>query len=198
MSRSLHFLQKRGKAILELAEDFAGLRIAVFRDFPYLYEGTPAYEMNYIRTYAACRDALVFGVYDGDRMVGATTCLPLIHETENVRKSFIEQGYDIDRIFYFGESILLKEYRGQGLGHRFFDERESFASSFGKYDITTFCAVNRPGNHPLKPSDYVPNDHFWIKRGYEKHEELICQMNWQDINEDHESSKTLTFWLRSI
>ncbi len=194
----LTFVKKQGNDILSFAPDFAKLRIAVFRDFPYLYEGTLDYELAYIQTYATCENALVFAVYDGEEMVGATTCVPLKDETENVRKPFTDAGYDIDSIFYFGESILLKAYRGRGLGHRFFDERESFARSSGNYKITAFCSVNRPEHHPLKPQDYVANDAFWKKREYIKHPRLTCKMSWLDLGETTETDKTLTFWLKTL
>lgn len=194
----LAFVKKQGKDILNFAHDFAKLRIAIFRDFPYLYDGTLEYELDYIQTYSACENALVFAVYDEKQMVGATTCIPMKNETENIQKPFLNTGYDIDTVFYFGESILLRPYRGRGLGHRFFDEREQFARSFGTYRLTTFCAVNRPEEHPLKPHDYIPNDAFWEKREYARHTELTCEMNWPDLNETKETSKTLTFWLKPL
>jgi GNAT superfamily N-acetyltransferase len=194
----MRFIKKQGIGILDFAHDFAKLRIAVFGDFPYLYKGTPAYELEYIQTYAACDDAFVFAVYDGDEMVGATTCIPLNKETENIQQPFIDAGYDVDTVFYFGESMLLKPYRGTGLGHRFFDEREAFVKSFGRYTMTAFCAVNRPENHPLKPQNYFPNDTFWSKRHYTKRPELVCKMSWQDIDEKEESPKILTFWTKVL
>lgn len=193
----LTFVKKQGKEILSFANDFAKIRITVFRDFPYLYEGSFEYELNYIQTYASCENALVFAVYDGDEMVGATTCVPLKDETFNIQKPFIDNGYDISSIFYFGESILLHPYRGQGLGNRFFDEREAFSRSFGNYKITAFCAVNRTENHSLKQKDYTPNDAFWTKRNYIKHPDLTCEMSWQDIEQQEETTKTLTFWLKN-
>jgi hypothetical protein len=45
-------------------------------------------------------------------------------ETDDVQAPFIQNGFDLNEIFYFGESILKPEYRGLGLGHLFFDERE--------------------------------------------------------------------------
>jgi GNAT superfamily N-acetyltransferase len=194
----LSFVKKQGKSILEIAEDFAQLRIAVFKDFPYLYEGTLEYELDYIQTYSSSEEAFIFAVYDGNQMIGATTCIPLIYETENVQQPFINNGIDCHSVFYFGESILLKQYRGQGLGHRFFDEREAYAKTFEGVHLTAFCAVNREENHPLKPVDYIPNDVFWSKRGYTKHPELTCEINWQDVNEVSDSPKTLTFWLKEF
>jgi hypothetical protein len=42
--------QLRGREIEPYLQEIAGLRITVFREFPYLYEGDLEYEMAYLRT----------------------------------------------------------------------------------------------------------------------------------------------------
>lgn len=195
----LTFVTKVGSEILDIQFDFAQLRIEVFKDFPYLYEGSIEYELEYIKTYSNAPNAFVFAIYDGNKMIGATTCVPMIHETPNVKACFEEAGIPINQVCYFGESILLKEYRGNGYGHLFFEEREKYALSLDDtITICTFCAVNRPENHPLKPADYRSNNAFWEKRGYTEHKELQCTMSWQDIDKPVEDEKTLTFWTKRI
>jgi len=194
----LRFLTKEGKKLESVFDDLAALRIAVFHDYPYLYEGNIAYEKEYLKTYSNSERSFLFAVYDGEKMVGATTCIPLKDETDEVRKPFQEADLDIERIFYFGESILLPEYRGLGLGHRFFDERESHAKHFGTYDLTCFCSVDRGENHPLKPVGYRPNDAFWLKRGYVKESSLQSFMEWPDIGEIESSAKPMIFWTKNL
>ena len=198
MNKELTFVTKRGQEIESVFDDLAALRIAVFHDFPYLYEGTVSYEKGYLKTYSSSERAFLFAVYDHDKMVGATTCIPLLDETADVRKPFEEAGFDLNKIFYFGESILLSEYRGMGLGHRFFDEREAHARSFQEYNQTCFCSVERADNHPTKPVDYRPNDVFWTKRGYHKEDALVSYMEWPDIGEDSPSEKKMIFWTRGL
>ena len=192
----LHFVTKRGSEIASVFEDLAKLRIAVFRDYPYLYEGSVAYEKEYLKIYSQSPKAFLFGVYDGDRMVGATTCIPLVDESSELQQPFQNQGYDLTRIFYFGESILLTEYRGAGLGHRFFDERENHVRSFESYELCCFCAVDRGDSHPAKPADYRPNDDFWLKRGYHRNTSLYAFMSWPDIGETASTSKKMIFWTK--
>lgn len=194
---SLSYLTWQGQAIASVSDDLARLRITVFRDYPYLYEGTPEYEKEYLKTYANADSSFLFAIYDQNKMVGATTCIPLQDETEEIKAPFKKAGYDISRIFYFGESILLKEYRGLGLGHRFFDAREEYAASFNTFETTCFCSVERI-NHVAEPKDYRPNDTFWIKRGYEKVSDLKASMEWPDIGETVSTPKTMIFWMRKI
>ncbi len=195
--KELIFLTKRGPEIASVFEDLGKLRIAVFRDFPYLYEGTIDHEKEYLQTYANSPRAFLFAVYDGATMVGATTCIPLTDETADVRQPFEEAGFDLNKIFYFGESILLPAYRGLGLGHRFFDEREAHARSFGSYTTTCFCAVVRD-NHPAQPYDYRPNDAFWTKRGYRKTPALQSSFEWFDLGDQHPTSKQMVYWMRAL
>ncbi|MEI7583140.1 GNAT family N-acetyltransferase [Runella sp.] len=198
MSQNLTFITKHGPEIASVFEDLGQLRIAVFSDSPYLYEGTLTHEMEYLQTYADSPRAFLFAVYDGSKMVGATTCTPLVDETDDVRLPFEQVGFNLDSIFYFGESILLPSYRGIGLGHRFFDEREAHARRFGTYTTTCFCAVERAENHPAQPQDYRPNDAFWTKRGYQKQPTLQSTFEWLDIGQTQPTAKKMVYWMRNL
>ena len=178
--------------------DLARLRIRVFRDFPYLYDGTVEYEEKYLKTYTDCADSVVVLVLDGDQVVGATTGLPMDAETPEFRKPFLENGYDPAKIFYCAESVLLPEYRGQGIYPRFFAEREGHARSLGRFELLAFCCVQRPEGHPLRPADYVPLDRIWSKFGYVKHPELATHYVWKDVDEAEETPKPMVFWLKPL
>lgn len=177
----------------------ANLRIKVFKEFPYIYAGSVDYEVKYLERYFKAENGhfiLAFDENNSNTIVGVATCLPLAEEDEFVKKPFIEKHYNIDEIFYFGESLLLPEYRGKGLGQAFFDAREKIALTHPKINTTTFCAVVRPHDHELKPLNYKPLDDFWKKRGYQKVEGLTSQFEWLDINEKNETAKTMQYWMK--
>jgi GNAT superfamily N-acetyltransferase len=178
--------------------DLARLRIEVFREFPYLYDGTLDHEREYLRTYAGVPDSVIVLAIDGERVVGASTGLPMEAETEEVKRPFLERGYDPKGMFYFGESVLEHAYRGQGVGVRFFEEREAHARALGRFAWTCFCAVQRPADHPRRPPDYVPLDDFWRRRGYAKHPELSTTFSWREVGEQAQSAKPMVFWLKRI
>lgn len=194
----LLFQSYRGAAIRSVFEPLAQLRISVFRDFPYLYEGSLDYERAYLETYARSERAFLFAAFDAGKLVGATTCIPLSDETDEVQVPFLNAGFPAQEVFYFGESILLPAYRGLGLGHRFFDEREAHAAGFGTYRLTSFCAVQRAENHPFRPADYRPLDDFWMKRGYQKAPNLNTQFSWPDVGEPISTAKTMIYWTKPI
>jgi GNAT superfamily N-acetyltransferase len=191
-------LRLTGPAIAPFLSDLAALRIRIFRDFPYLYDGDPGYEQTYLRTYINSPRAAVILARDGETIIGATTCLPLADETPNIQKPFMDAGQDVQKIFYFGESVLDPAYRGRGIGVTFFEVREAHATSFNAYSTAAFCAVDRPGSHPLRPAGYTPLDAFWNHRGFTRQAHLTCQISWRDLGEPAETEKTLTFWTKPL
>ncbi|GAB3036996.1 GNAT family N-acetyltransferase [Spirosoma pulveris] len=193
---SLTYIRLEGAAFRTVFDELAALRMAVFYDFPYLYEGSMAYEKTYLETYAISERSFLFAVYDGKQMVGATTAIPLSDEMPEVQEPFIKAEYDRDAVFYFGESVLLPAYRGLGIGNQFFDEREAHARKFVQCTMTCFCAVQRPEDHPLRPADYRPLDEFWQKRGYQRDRSLQGEMIWPDRNETVETAKTMIYWTK--
>lgn len=68
------------------------LRIAVFREYPYLYDGSLEYEREYLRTYLKSAGSLVVLAFDDDRVVGATTCLPMLDEGPEFQEAFVKAG----------------------------------------------------------------------------------------------------------
>ncbi len=186
-----------GKDIAPLIPHLAELRIKVFHDFPYLYEGSLDYEKDYLKVYTSSSKSVLVAAFDGDKLVGAATALPLSDEADYVKEPFLRAQINLDGIFYFGESVLLKNYRGHGLGHKFFDGREAAARKFG-FQTTVFCGVERPADHPMKPHAYSPLDEFWKKRGYTKQENLRSEFSWQDIGERIETKKPMTYWMKSL
>lgn len=187
-----------GEAITPYIADLARLRITVFRDFPYLYEGSEGYEATYLSTYAKAEESLFVLAFDGNTVVGASTGMPMADETDEVKAPFLSAGLNSDRIFYFGESVLLDRYRGHGLGVRFFLEREAFAKRLRRFNACAFCAVERPADHPRRPKDYQPLNAFWAKRGYTHHPELATTFSWKDLDEPQESPKPMSFWMKTI
>ncbi|WP_417670051.1 GNAT family N-acetyltransferase [Roseibium sp.] len=187
----------KGEELKAALKDLARLRIQVFRDWPYLYEGTMEYEERYLSRYAQTEGAVIVGAYDGDKLVGAATGEPLEQEVIQFRAPFEDKGLDPKEIFYMAESVLDPAYRGQGIGHCFFDEREAHAKALG-FSTAAFCAVIRPDNHPLKPDDYSPLDSFWRKRGYEKLAGGIVHFPWTDVGSDAESEKPMQVWIREF
>jgi GNAT superfamily N-acetyltransferase len=198
MSGNVDITRCTGRDIENAIPEIASLRIKVFHAWPNLYDGDAAYEADYLRIYLRSDRAAVILARSAGRIVGASTCLPLADETENVQAPFRRNGLDVAKFFYFGESVLLPECRGKGVGVAFFAEREAHARAMSSFDYATFCGVQRPPDHPARPPGFQPLDAFWTRRGYTRRPELRCEMRWKDLGETEETAKTLVFWMKSL
>lgn len=186
-----------GRAVAPYLDALAALRIAVFREWPYLYDGDRDYEREYLAAYIASPDSVCVLAFDDGRVVGASTGLPLSDDQAAFQRPFLDRGEDVSRVFYFGESVLLPAYRGRGLGHAFFDHREAHARALGRFDLAAFCAVDRDPDDPRRPPEHRDNAAFWIKRGYARREGMTVHLEWNEIDRG-EMSHALTFWTRSL
>ena len=194
---SLRIAPLTGAALATALDGVAQLRVRVFRDWPYLYDGDAAYERAYLSVYRESAEAILVGAFDGDRLVGAATGTPMEDHAGDFAAAFAGTGLDLGDIFYCAESVLLPEYRGQGAGHRFFDLRETHARALGRR-YSAFCGVVRPADHPRRPAGYRPLDGFWRRRGYRPLDGVTAQFRWKDIDEDAETPKPLQFWIREL
>jgi GNAT superfamily N-acetyltransferase len=186
-----------GAAIEPYLEALAALRIEVFHEYPYLYDGTAEYERRYLRVYADSPRSVVALALERGSVVGAATALPLRDHSEVAAPELAAAGFDPDRIYYFGESVLRRSYRGRGIGHAFFDVREAAARKH-EFTIAAFCAVQRPEDHPRKPAGYVPHDAFWRKRGFAPRPDIVSTLEWRDLDESGESPKPMMFWVKEL
>ncbi len=194
---TLSFRALRGEALDSALDDLARLRITVFRDWPYLYDGDLDYERGYLETYRQSAGAIMVGAFEGVHLVGAATGTPMEDHADDFGAPFLEQGYDLSDIFYCAESVLLSKYRGQGAGHAFFDLREAHARDLGR-GWSSFCGVVRPDHHPARPAGYRSLDAFWRKRGYAPIPGSFARYAWKDLDDDCETEKSLQFWIRRL
>ncbi len=194
----LHVEALSGVALTPALPELARLRIEVFRDFPYLYDGTIEYEQAYLTKFAAAYGAVCVIASDNGRIIGASTGGPLLSIDPSFAAAFEANGYDPKSLFYCSESVLQKGYRGRGLGHAFFDLREAHARKLGGFTHATFASVVRPTDHPLRPADYQPLDAFWTKRGYKRADGITGTYAWTDIDQTAETEKTMQFWIKEL
>lgn len=194
---SLRTVVVKGSELTPWLQAVAELRIRVFRDFPYLYDGSLDYEQDYLSTYVETGTAICVLALDGDRVVGASTGLAMSDETDEFRQPLVEAGLDTGSVFYCAESVLLPQYRGHGLYRTFFRAREAHARALGKTE-SEFCAVQRPDDHPLKPRDYEPLDPVWRRYGYRPMPDIQAIFPWKDIDQPVETDKPLMFYRKVL
>ncbi|PZW37660.1 acetyltransferase (GNAT) family protein [Humitalea rosea] len=186
-----------GPGLRALLPEVARLRIEVFRDWPYLYEGDQDSEARFLAAFSASPGAVVVLARAGDAVVGAATCQPMTEAPAAVQAPFLAAGMDPARLCYFGESVLRASHRGQGAGVAFFEQRLAAAREAGLTQAA-FCAVRRDAADPRRPTGHAPLDGFWGKRGFAPAPGLAIRMGWREVGGGAEVPHWLDVWLREL
>jgi GNAT superfamily N-acetyltransferase len=162
-----------GKDLEPYLNDVIRLRLEVFREYPYLYEGTEEEEYEYISdSYMQFPESLVVLLYEDHRIVGIATGKPLKKVKANIQSPLSQASYPIDDTFYLGELVLEKAYRGKMLGQQLYQSFENYVKKHTNYRLITFSEVERPPSDPLRPAGYISNENFWKAQEFVKHPEI--------------------------
>lgn len=194
----IHVRSFTGAHIKTYLHSIAKLLEEVFREYPYLKETNIEQQIKYIKDAAAHRESIAVLIFDNTTLVGASIGLPLAVEVPEIHRPFLERNLPLANYYFFSASVLLKPYRGRGIGHHFFDVRETHVLHHKKFSHICFCMPLRPEMDPERPEDYLKLDDFWRKRGYTHHPEMQCELPWIPVNGDQNTTKTMTFWIKSL
>lgn len=178
-------------------EDLASLRINIFREYPYLYDGVREDELKYLRLYMDTPDALVISVKDGGNMAGAATGVPLRYEHDSLIAPFIGTSYSVEELFYVGELLFYPKYRACGLGIRLLEQVVEHVRSLGKYRYLTCATVVRPDRHVPCPESYIKIDRFLARTGFVLLPGVTTSFAWKETdgnNYDH----PMQFWIKEL
>lgn len=194
---SVKITQLKGKQIKDYINELAKLRIETFKEYPYLYEGNLEYEQKYLSTYTNCDETLLILVQDGERVVGCSTAIPLEFESIECQQPFLDNNLNIKEYFYLGESVLLPQYRGQGIYRHFFEARENAAKEYGS-KVAAFCGVVREENDKRQPPNYEPLNKIWQHFGYQKSDSLVSEYSWKEVGAKEETKHDMIYWIKQL
>ena len=183
----------RGSEIKDCIDRLGGFRIQIFREYPYLYDGSIEYERTYLSRYSMAPESLCLILEDALGIVGACTGIPLAREDSEFQNAFV--GENKEEVYYIGEVMLRADSRGKKLGSSLMSTALDLIDS-NKFKKISLCTVDRGLNHPREPLSYSPPDYLWKKYGFEKSGNLMAYLDWKDVGQDVETRKPLNIWFR--
>jgi GNAT superfamily N-acetyltransferase len=186
-----------GHSIKPYLSCIARISAEVFREYPYLCDTNLESEIETLKKYAESEKSVAAILFEGSKVVGAATGIPLDEDNKTILQPFMLHGIDTSKYYHFGEALLLKSYRGRGVGHHFYEIREEHAKKLG-YETACFYMKDRLEEDISKPNDYYPLDDFWRKRGYVHHKELKVWLKWKSFDEKAASEKDCSFWVKKL
>lgn len=198
LMRDIHVRSFTGHHLKTYIHSIAKLRAEIFKEYPYFQEPNIAQQIEYIKNAASHKESIAVLIFDNTTLVGASVGLPLIGESQHIHHAFLERQLNISNYYFFSASLLLKPYRGRGIGHHFFDVRESHVLHHKKFTQICFCVPLTSETQPEQPDDYLMLDDFWRKRGYVHHPDMKCQLPWSPVTEPLPKEKTMTFWIKDL
>ena len=179
-------------------EEVANLRINVFSEYPYLYQGTMESEKLYLKHYLSQSNIILVLIKLDNQTIGAVLGSPLEGMGEKYVTPFLNKGLCVNTIYYLGDIILKKEYRGKGLGGQLYAQFEAVLNDLGGYKNLTICEIATSEDDPLRPNTYFSLDNFWKKRGYEKRPDICLASSWKKIGDSKETDHKLVFSIKQI
>ncbi|MDU0457523.1 MAG: GNAT family N-acetyltransferase [Geobacteraceae bacterium] len=186
-----------GAAIADVLDDLATLRLDIFPEYPYLYQGRREDELEYLLSYAEAPDACVILAYDGAAVIGAVTGMPLMHEDAQMIDAFAGASFQTDEVYYVGELLFRPTFRNFGLGQKVLAQLESHIRSLGCYRTLTCATVERHDQHPLRPIDYTPITRFLARTGFTRLTGVTTRFVWREtdgIRREH----LMQFWAKEL
>lgn len=171
-------------------EALAHMRIQVFAEYPYLYEGNLAYEKDYLERYARCPEAILAALLDEQGIAqGFCTGIPLCHEEDELRNPIPKPW---EHCFYIGEILLAPEIRGQGWGKQMMTKILSLSEErgFSKHYLYT---VVEPLEH--RPSHYQSPAFLWESLHFHK-TNLRTQFEWKRWDQNQTAFHLMDLWER--
>ncbi|MBI3771803.1 MAG: GNAT family N-acetyltransferase [Gammaproteobacteria bacterium] len=184
-----------GTEIKNHIETLGRFRIEIFREYPYLYEGSLEYERKYLSRYSRNPNSILVMIPDEKGLVGACTGVPLLEESQEFKALFA--GESLHEIYYIGEVMVRANARGKGIGTKLLATALS-AIDPEKYKTICLAAVDRGNNHPSCPKQYAAPDSLWRKFGFEKHEHLVVTFTWKDVGDVVETEKPMQVWVKKF
>ena len=182
-----------GSEIENYIDRLGEFRMEIFREYPYLYDGSIQHERTYLSRYSRNTESLLLLLQDTLGIMGACTGIPLKGEGCEFQNAFA--GENNDEIYYIGEVMLRADSRGKKLGSCLMSTALGLIDS-RKYKKVCLCTVDRGLDHPQRPLSYRPPDYLWKKYGFEKSTMLMSYFDWKDIGKDAETRKPMNIWFR--
>jgi hypothetical protein len=160
----------KNKEIESYTKYIASLRLMMFKEFPYLYEGSLEQEEKYLSFYTDFPDGRVVLAKQGGCIAGLLTGMPMISICEHIsdfKKTLDEHKRTLNGAYYYGEGLVLPAYRGQGMLTKMFEVLNNEIKIMG-YNHAYGITVIRDKNDARRPAHYRDTDTLWDRMGLTK------------------------------
>lgn len=189
----------QGEAIHAYVKDITDLSLIIYREYPYLYEGTEEEYLPHIQHYAQ-PESVACLLFDNEKTIGVAIGLPLKAMRDNYKRPLLNSDVyiNIDSVFYLGEILLLPEYRGRGLGKQMYLKFEEMVRKKENFKSICLSKISELESHPRMPAQYKSLDTFWAKLGFKRLNNVHFSVVWLNVGDQEESSHKMVYWIKTL
>ena len=185
LQETTRFAVLRGAQIEPYIRQIVDLHLAVFKELPYLYDGTVEEYWPVIKLYADSAEGIACLLFDGETLVGAATGAPLNAMPKAYQTPF--QG-PIGEIFYLGEEVLLGGYRGQHYGAQLYHQ---FVRAIpGSFKTIAFCRIEESADPPFNA--------VLRKHGFVEQKDKVVEFLWRNVGSKEEIPHKMVYWIKDL
>lgn len=194
---NLHVETYKGAEIAPYTNKIVQLANDLFKKYPYLYDGSDAEYTKHLTSYAQSRHGVVSIAFDGDKIIGVATGIPLSEAWEKYQSPFRAKGEDTSKIFYLGELLVTPEYTGKGLGQQMTKNVEQFAKEKGFKTITA-QVIDEKTVKETAPQNHYSMTNVLKKLSYQERPELKLISYWTNVNDSKDTPHQMVYWTKSL
>lgn len=190
----------KGDEITPYVKEITDIAIDVYKEYPYLYEGTVEEYFPFIEHYSHSNFGIACLLFDGEKPVGVAIGMPLVEMRERYKLPLMSARPDENfaEIYYLGEFLLLNQYRSQGYGKKMYLKLEDLVRANPDFSKLCFCKIVEWDYHPLMPKDYKSMDGFWSKRDYLMCDDITVSVYWNEVGTNEETIHHLVYWIKDL
>jgi diketogulonate reductase-like aldo/keto reductase len=104
----------------------------------------------------------------------------------------------VSKLFYFGELVLLPDYRGQGIGINLLSKMEQVVREEGTFTQITLSAIEKSADDHQRPANYISSDSIFLKQGFIPHPELNFFIPWTERGSKELVDHRMSYWIKDL
>ncbi len=174
------------------------MRMAIFKEWPYFYAGDTKSEIEYITPYKESLGSCLAIAKEEKRIIGLVTGIPLGEMDDFFTAPFKEASLPISSTYYLGEILLLKEFRGRGVGYEMYKSFENKIREWRKFTQIAILRLRYEKDDPKKPKDSKPLEEFWTRLGYVEKPNLFLNIPYQEIGQTGKTNHSFFYSLKEV
>jgi len=187
--RKVEYQLVQGSDMEQYVNDMIRLRLTVFRESPYFYDGTEGEERAYLEQHLHSEKGLFLIAKTGDHVIGMLSGTPM-KDRDDYAYPYVKNAIPTDSIFCLGELVVEQSDHREQIGLNLYQLFEEHVRSLGSYDTISECVVL----HPIAGE----GKSILMQVGGSKCPNLVYHCFWKEIDQEVSTDHVMEYWSKQL